>query len=112
VACSVESLYPSALMRALRQLRVVAFLEGLSFILLLFVAMPLKYMAGLPLAVRVTGSVHGVLFVAFVYVLLRAATEHDWPIKRSAGAFVASLVPFGTFVLDRALKREIERGAG
>jgi integral membrane protein len=99
-------------MQALQQLRIVAFLEGLSFIVLLFVAMPLKYFAGLPLAVRVTGSLHGVLFLGFVFVLFRAATEHDWPMKRSAGAFVASLVPFGTFVLDRSLKREIERGVG
>jgi integral membrane protein len=97
-------------MQALRHLRLVAFLEGLSFIALLFIAMPLKYMADLPMAVRVTGSLHGLLFLAFVYVLFRAATEHEWSMKRSAGAFVSSLVPFGTFVLDRELKREIERG--
>lgn len=95
-------------MKALEHLRVVAFLEGVSFILLLFVAMPLKYMADLPMAVRIVGSLHGVLFLAFVYVLFRAATEHDWPLRRSALAFLASIVPFGTFVLDRDLKRELE----
>src|SRR5690606_26970859 len=88
-------------MQALKHFRLVAFLEGLSFLALLFIAMPLKYMADLPMAVRVTGSLHGLLFVAFVFLLFRAAAERDWSIKRSAGAFVSSLVPFGTFVLDR-----------
>lgn len=91
----------------LRQLRLVAFLEGLSFVVLLFVAMPLKYLAGLPLAVRIVGMVHGLLFIAFVISLFRAASEHDWPARRSALAFVSSLLPFGTFVFDRSLKAEI-----
>jgi integral membrane protein len=92
----------------LRQLRVVAFLEGLSFVILLFVAMPLKYYAGLPLAVRVVGSLHGLLFVAFCGALLRAAIACEWPLRRSSLAFISSLVPFGTFLFDRSLKREIE----
>jgi integral membrane protein len=95
----------------LRQLRVVAFLEGLSFVILLFVAMPLKYYAGLPLAVRIVGSVHGLLFVAFCWALLRAAIACEWPLRRSSLAFISSLVPFGTFVFDRSLKREIEGAA-
>jgi integral membrane protein len=98
-------------MNALTQLRVVAFLEGLSFVLLLFVAMPLKYWAGMPAAVRVVGSLHGILFLAFVVALFRAASEHDWPLKRSALGFIASLLPFGTFVFDRTLKEELERTA-
>ncbi|RYZ34498.1 MAG: DUF3817 domain-containing protein, partial [Myxococcaceae bacterium] len=53
-------------MSALRQLRLIAFLEGLSFLGLLFVAMPVKYLLGQPLAVRVAGSVHGLLFLLFV----------------------------------------------
>ena len=56
-------------MTALRQLRLVAFLEGSSFLVLLFIAMPLKYLAGLPLAVRVAGSVHGLLFLVFLAAL-------------------------------------------
>lgn len=95
-------------MSALRQFRVVALLEGLSFVVLLFVAMPLKYWAGLPLAVRVVGAVHGVLFVLFVPALFRAATEHEWPARRWLLAFGASLVPFGTFLFDRTLRRELE----
>ncbi len=94
-------------MRALRQLRLVAFLEGTSFLVLLFVAMPLKYLAGLPLAVRIVGSVHGLLFLMFLAVLYRAGSQHGWPSRRWLIAFVASIVPFGTFMFDRSLRREI-----
>jgi integral membrane protein len=94
----------------LRRFRLVAFLEGLSFVLLLCVAMPLKYWAGLPMAVRIVGSVHGLLFVAFAWTLLQAALERGWPPKRWALAMLSSLVPFGTFAFDRSLQREIESG--
>lgn len=94
--------------KSLRQLRAVALLEGGSFLVLLLVAMPLKYAAGMPLAVRVVGMLHGVLFLLFLSALLRAATAHAWPARRSAAAFVASIVPFGTFVFDRTLRREID----
>ena len=96
-------------MTSLRHLRLVALLEGLSFVFLLFVAMPLKYFAGLPLAVRLAGSLHGILFVTFVLVLGRAALEHRWSAIRSLLAFVSSLVPFGTFVLDRSLRAEMAK---
>jgi integral membrane protein len=92
----------------LRQLRLVALLEGSSFVILLFVAMPLKYFAGYPLAVRVVGSIHGALFLLFLIVLYRAARARAWPGRRSFAAFVASLLPFGTFVFDASLRREIE----
>jgi len=94
-------------MTELRQLRIVALLEGVSFVLLLFVAMPLKYLAGLPLAVRIVGSLHGLLFLVFMVALFRAASERRWPLARSALAFVASIVPFATFAFDRSLRREI-----
>ena len=95
-------------MNALRHLRLVGLLEGLSFLVLLFIAMPLKYLADLPLAVRVVGGLHGGLFLLFVAALLRVALVRDWPLSRSLVAFGASLVPWGTFVLDRQLKRELE----
>jgi integral membrane protein len=91
----------------LRRFRWVAFLEGLSFVLLLFFAMPLKYWAGLPLAVRIVGGVHGLLFVAFVWTLFEVAIERGWPARRWGAALLSSLLPFGTFVFDRSLKREI-----
>jgi integral membrane protein len=94
-------------MEELKQFRWVAFLEGLSFVLLLFVAMPLKYWAGLPLAVRVVGMVHGLLFVLFIGALFRAAVEREWPARRWGLAFLSSLIPFGTFAFDRSIKREL-----
>lgn len=94
-------------MNELRQLRAVALMEGVSFVLLLFVAMPLKYLAGLPLAVRIVGSAHGLLFLLFMVALFRAATERRWPLQRSVLAFVSSIVPFATFAFDRSLRREI-----
>lgn len=98
-------------MNELKQFRWVALLEGLSFVLLLFVAMPLKYWAGLPLAVRIVGSVHGLLFVAFLGALFRVALERDWPVRRWGLALLSSLVPFGTFVFDRSLRRELLEAA-
>lgn len=86
----------------------MAFLEGISFLLLLFVAMPLKYWAGLPIAVRIVGMVHGVLFLAFVGALFQVALERGWSPRRWGLAFLSSLVPFGTFAFDRSLEREIE----
>src|SRR5688572_17876718 len=94
-------------MTALRQLRIVALLEGSSFVALLFIAMPLKYLAGLPLAVRIAGSVHGLLFLMFMAALYRAGRQRDWPLRRSVLAFVSSIVPFGTFFFDRSLRREV-----
>ncbi|MHA4742151.1 DUF3817 domain-containing protein [Dyadobacter sp. MSC1_007] len=85
---------------ALGRLRIIAFLEGVSYLVLLGIAMPLKYMAGLPQAVRVVGMAHGVLFVLFVLLLVQVATEKSWSFKKSALSFISSLVPFGTFYAD------------
>jgi integral membrane protein len=94
-------------MTPLQHLRLVAFLEGTSFLVLLFIAMPLKYLAGLPLAVRIVGMVHGALFLVFLAALYRAGRDRRWPHRRWLIAFVASVVPFGTFMFDPSLRREI-----
>jgi integral membrane protein len=85
------------------RLRAVALVEGVSFLVLLLVAMPLKYAAGMPAAVKVVGWAHGVLFVLFLVALLQAL-EAKLPLSRAFGAFVASVLPFGTFVYDRKLR--------
>lgn len=89
--------------------RVVSLLEGASFLLLVFVAMPLKYMAGMPFAVRVVGMIHGLLFVAYVAALWAASDAPGWTLRRSALFFVASLVPFGALWVEKTL-RDDERG--
>ena len=86
---------------SIAQLRRIGYLEAVSFLLLLGVAMPLKYFAGLPLAVKVIGWIHGVLFVIFCFALLRAMREARWPLSRGALLFVAALLPFGPFLVDR-----------
>lgn len=93
-------------MTALRALRLVSALEGLSLVVLLFVAMPLKYGLGLAGAVRVAGGVHGVLFLAFCASLFRVVLEERWPLRRWATALGWALVPFGALVLDRRLRHE------
>ena len=79
-------------------IRWTALLEGSSLIILLFVAMPLKYYAGLPEAVKIVGPVHGVLFLGFLFLLFAHAGKRDINVVNTAAGFVASFVPFGTFI--------------
>ena len=95
----------------IRFLRRVALVEGVSFLLLLGVAMPLKYAAGMPEAVRYVGWAHGLLFVALCFTLLQVLMTTQWPMARAVQVFVAALLPFGPFVLDKkmqAWEREAE----
>lgn len=96
----------SSIATPLARLRLVGLLEGLSFLLLLGVAMPLKYVWGQPQAVRVVGSLHGLLFVVYAFAVLHAWIARRWPIDRAIVAMIAAVVPFGTFVFDRSLRRE------
>lgn len=88
------------------RLRAIAFVEGVSYLVLLCVAMPLKYFAGLPSPVKAVGWAHGVLFVLYLLAVAEVYFRHRWPLTRVLGALAASLIPFGTFVLDRQLRRE------
>lgn len=81
--------------------RIVGLLEGLSFLILLGIAMPLKYFADLPLAVRYVGAAHGALFVAYILAARILAYQKRWTLARLALVVVAATVPFGTFVFDR-----------
>lgn len=93
----------------MKAFRLIAFLEGVSFLVLLFIAMPLKYWADMPLPVRITGMVHGILFIAYVFYLMLVKSHKRWSIQKAILAFAASLVPFGTFILDaKVLKPESE----
>lgn len=82
------------------RLRAIGLLEGISFLVLLGVAMPLKYVWGEPQAVRVVGMAHGVLFLAYIAAAVQAWLEYNWSWKRAAWVIAASLVPFGTFYAD------------
>lgn len=91
---------------SLGKFRFIAILEGISYVVLLFIAMPLKYLAGLPLAVKYTGWAHGVLFVLFIAYLLIVWNQYKWSFMKVVKAFIASLLPFGTFILEKNLRKE------
>ncbi len=82
----------------------IGHLEGISFLLLLFIAMPLKYMWDMPMAVRIVGSIHGILFIAFISVLWDAKGKIPLSLKTVFVCFLLSIIPFGTFFLDRVMK--------
>ncbi|MDP3274161.1 MAG: DUF3817 domain-containing protein [Deltaproteobacteria bacterium] len=86
--------------------RMVSLLEGLSFLLLMGVAMPLKYLAHDPTLVRVMGRVHGGLFVLFVLALVQASLSASWKFPRVMTAMVASVLPFGAFWFEHQLRKE------
>lgn len=84
--------------------RIIGFLEGMSFIVLMFVAMPLKYMLNKPLAVEIVGMAHGLLFVLFVLFTLYLSITKKWNIiKITAPLLLSSVLPFGTFVADKKI---------
>lgn len=89
-----------------RAVRVVGRVEGFSWLLLLFVAMPLKYGFGQPWAVSWVGLAHGALFVAFVAVLGVAHLQLRWPLTKSTLLFVSALLPFGFLWMERRLSAD------
>jgi integral membrane protein len=82
----------------------MGFLEGMSLLILLFIAMPLKHMAGIPLAVTIIGSIHGGLFILYILVLAYVTFAVKWPYKWTAIGFVAAFIPFGNFFYDKGLR--------
>lgn len=81
--------------------RGISLLEGLSLLVLLFIAMPLKYIWGNPEYVRVVGMAHGLLFVAYILFAIMTKFELNWKVKTLLIVFAASVIPFGTFYIDK-----------
>lgn len=88
----------------LKKFRLIAFIEGISFLVLLFIAMPIKYIIGEPIVVKYVGMAHGGLFLLFLFLLFVTARELKWNFGFITMAFIASLIPFGTFYLEKKLK--------
>lgn len=88
-----------------RALRHLAIIEGISTLVLFGIAMPLKYLADMPMAVRIVGSLHGALFVALVIMLLIAVRKVPISLGLAAAGIAAAIVPGGPFLLDRHLSR-------
>ena len=79
----------------------IGHIEGISYLVLLLIAMPLKYYAGIPRAVKVVGYLHGILFVTYCLLLALTMRKMKWSFLKGFYAFVLSLVPFGTFRLNK-----------
>lgn len=89
------------------RLRIIAFLEGISLILLLFIAMPLKYLFQYPRPVQVMGAVHGALFLLFIFNTLSTGIEQRWRFRTTTWkVLLACIIPFGTFYIDRQILRK------
>jgi integral membrane protein len=80
--------------------------EGISFLLLVFIAMPLKYAAGMPLMVKYVGWAHGLLFMAYIAQMLHVAYLLKWDVLKIIYGFIAAFLPFGPFVFERSLKNK------
>lgn len=94
------------------RVRLIGFIEGVSFLLLMGVAMPLKYLAGQPLAVKYLGWAHGLLFILLCLAILQAWLAGALTFRRSFVTFLAALVPFGPFLMDRRLAQDEARDSG
>lgn len=98
---------------ALGRVRLLGMIEGWSFVLLLFVAMPLKYLEDRPEAVSIVGMAHGVLFLALCAAALQAQVNEDgWPFKRTAIIVLGALLPFGPFVVEAKVLKPLAMGSG
>ena len=84
----------------IKVLRVISYLEGISYILLLFIAVPIKYYANDPSLVKLLGMPHGLLFVAYVILSLVSSKEYRWNSKKTLVVLISSVIPFGTFYVD------------
>jgi integral membrane protein len=92
-------------MTELKIFRKVALAEGVSFLVLLLIAMPLKYYFGMPMAVKVVGWAHGVLFMAYILLVFSVIKAMQWNWFNTLVALAVSLIPIGTFWLDKSLKK-------
>jgi integral membrane protein len=84
------------------RLRIIGFLEGISLILLVFIAVPLKYFFNYPALVKMLGPIHGLLFCLFVFITLSVGVSYKWSFAKTTWkVLLACVVPFGTFYIDK-----------
>jgi len=98
-------LYLAKMLNQVRRLRIVGIAEGISFLVLLLIAMPLKYYFNYPLAVKWVGWAHGVLFIAYVTIVFMSIRLMKWNLLQVGINLAASLIPLGTFFLDKSWKQ-------
>ena len=81
--------------------RIIAFFEGVSYLLLLFIATPIKYLCGDPQYVKLLGMPHGLLFIGYIILAFMIRKDFNWTNSQFATVLLASVIPFGTFYIDR-----------
>jgi integral membrane protein len=91
---------------SLKVFRMIGYLEGMSFLLLLGIAMPLKYMLDMPLMVTIVGAAHGALFVLYIGAVLYMKINENWSYGKAFLACIASVFPFGPFIFDAKFLKE------
>lgn len=89
---------------ALKHFRFIGILEGSSLVILLFIAMPLKYWFNMPQAVTIIGTIHGYIFLVYMVAIVYAMIAVKWPFRFTIGAVLSAFIPFGNFFLDSRLK--------
>ena len=80
--------------------RIISFLEGISYLLLLFVAVPLKYFYGHEFLVKILGMPHGILFMLYIFLSIILKNKMNWSIRQTIEIMIGSIIPFGTFYID------------
>jgi len=86
------------------RLRIIGFLEGLSLLILLFIAVPMKHLFGIPMGSMIVGSIHGALFLAYIYLAIMLSIERNWKFFRITWkVLLSSFIPFGTFYIDKVI---------
>ena len=87
-----------------QRFRIINTTEGYSYLALLFIAMPLKYLLGIAMAVKIVGMIHGILFISLLILMVPAYMEAKWKFKNNILFFIASLIPFATFYTSKKIK--------
>lgn len=90
---------------ALYRFRIISIIEGLSYLTLLFIAMPIKYVAENPYPVKIIGMTHGILFIIFLILLYESMKKYNWNIRLTIELFIYSIIPFGLFFIERKIKK-------
>lgn len=96
-------------MSLLKIFRIIAFLEGLSYVLLLFFAVPIKYLNNDPSYVKMLGMPHGLLFMGYIALAIVLRTDNQWIKNNFFMVLMASVIPFGTFVVEKKLNKTIQK---
>ncbi len=96
-------------MSLLKIFRIIAFLEGLSYVLLLFIAVPIKYLNNDPSYVKMLGMPHGLLFMGYIALAIVLRTDNQWINNNFFMVLMASVIPFGIFVVEKKLNKTIQK---